>query len=86
MITPVLYSTTIQQIRTLAYNMKLSTFIALAAASASTTLAVPVQADANGVANMMVKSCTWTIQNFGELWTHLPMEIFIYPRLPRPVC
>lgn len=47
-------------------TMKLPTFLAFAAASAGTTLTVPVQADANGVANMMVKSCTWTIQNFGE--------------------
>lgn len=46
--------------------MKLSTFIELIAASTGSTMATSTEADANGVTNMMVKGCAWTIENFSE--------------------
>lgn len=46
--------------------MKLSTIIGLVAASASTTLAAPMDADVNGVADMMVHGCQWTIESFSK--------------------
>lgn len=45
--------------------MRLSATFGLAAAAA-TTFAAPTESEVNGVANMMVKGCTWTIENFSE--------------------
>lgn len=47
--------------------MKLSTFSGLILASATASIAVPTGETASGVANMMVKGCTWTIENFRRL-------------------